>query len=199
MLLLLMLINPYLFSITDPKAKGLIIISVTSLTIVFPLICVLMMKLLGLIESVQMKGDKERVGPLIATGIFYLWLFINIKDNDMIPEAFSFFVLGSTIALFIGFFLSNFDRISLHTIGIGGLLMGAIIIRFNYAYEIIPLDLGTLGAYAIQVDLIVILTIIIAGIVGTSRLLLGAHNREQIFGGYVVGIFSQLIAYNIIS
>ena len=194
-----MLINPYLFSITDPKAKGLIIISVTSLTIVFPLICVLMMKLLGLIESVQMKGDKERVGPLIATGIFYLWLFINIKDNDMIPEAFSFFVLGSTIALFIGFFLSNFDRISLHTIGIGGLLMGAIIIRFNYAYEIIPLDLGTLGAYAIQVDLIVILTIIIAGIVGTSRLLLGAHNREQIFGGYVVGIFSQLIAYNIIS
>lgn len=198
MLGLLMLANPYMFSISEPKAKGMIIISVVLLSIIFPLVTVVLMKFLGLINSLQMNGDKERVGPLIATGIFYLWLFVNIKGNDFIPVPFSIFVLGSIIALFIGFFISNFSNISLHTIGIGGFLMGMIIFRFNFAYDQFVVKSDLFGTYLVSINLILIILVVICGLIGTSRLFIGAHDREQVYGGYVVGFASQIIAFMIL-
>lgn len=198
MLGLLMLANPYMFSFSEPKAKGMIIISVVLLSIIFPLVTVVLMKFLGLINSLQMNGDKERVGPLIATGIFYLWLFVNIKGNDFIPVPFSIFVLGSIIALFIGFFISNFSNISLHTIGIGGFLMGMIIFRFNFAYDQFVVKSDLFGTYLVSINLILIILVVICGLIGTSRLFIGAHDREQVYGGYVVGFASQIIAFMIL-
>jgi hypothetical protein len=46
-------------------------------------------------------------------------------------------------------------------------------------------------------DLMLLLTLIIAGLVGTARLLLNAHQKDEIYGGYVVGILSQMIAIQI--
>lgn len=194
---LLIIINPYLFVVSDPKAHGLIAISVITMSIMFPLLSIFLMKMLGLISSLEMKKDKERVGPLIATGIFYLWLYINIKSNNLVPQAFSFFVLGSTIALFMAFFISNFSRISLHAIGVGGLLMGLLFIRYNFSYETFFVNLGLIGKYQIHVDLLIILVILIAGLVGTSRLYLKAHTKDEIYMGYLVGCFSQIIAYKV--
>lgn len=194
MLGILLVINPYLFGI-NKHAEGLLIISVVTMSIMFPMISVALMKMLGLIDTLEMKGDKERVGPLIASGIFYLWLFVNIKNNNMVPQAFSFFVLGSTIALFIAFFISNFSRISLHTIGIGGLLMGLILIRYNFAYDTFILNLKGLGSYSVHMDLVIIVAIIICGLVGTARLYLKAHDSSQVMGGYLVGITSQVLAF----
>jgi membrane-associated PAP2 superfamily phosphatase len=37
--------------------------------------------------------------------------------------------------------------------------------------------------------------LIIAGIIGTARMLLGAHTRAEIWLGYIVGIVVQLGAY----
>jgi len=107
-LVLLLSINPYLFVVQDDQAKFLLIFSVIMLTIFFPLFSVFMMKMLDLIQSFQMEEKSERIGPLIVTGTFYMWLFINIKDNSNIPGAFSFFVLGSTIALFLSLLLNSF-------------------------------------------------------------------------------------------
>ncbi len=197
MFALLQVINPYLFGIGDTKTEGLIYISVVTMSILFPLLSVLLMKGLGLIQSIQMKTDKERVGPMIATAIFYLWLYVNIRSNNMVPQAFSFFVLGSTIALFIAFFINQFSRISLHTIGIGGLLMGLIFVRYNFSYEFFNLSLGNLGEYIIHVDLLIICCVIIAGLIGTARLYLQAHDKSQVYAGYMVGCFSQILAYNI--
>ncbi len=194
MLGILLVINPYLFGI-DQHAEGLLIISVFTMSIMFPLISVVMMKMLGLISSLEMSGDKERVGPLIATGVFYLWLFVNIKNNNLVPQAFSFFVLGTTIALFMAFFISNFTRISLHTIGVGGMLMGLVLVRYNFAYDTFIVKFWSLGSYSIHIDLLIILSIIVCGLVGTARLYLKAHDSQQVYGGYLVGIASQLISF----
>ena len=133
-LILLMLINPYIFLVQDPRDKGLIVISTFLLSAFFPLVAIFMMKSLGLISSFKMEDRMERIGPLVATSIFYLWLFLNIKDNPGIPGAFSFFVLGSTIALFLSFFLNIFQKISLHAVGMGGLIAGLILMGTNFSY-----------------------------------------------------------------
>ncbi len=134
---------------------------------------------------------------LIVTGIFYLWLFMNIKDNTSISEVFSFFVLGSTIGLFISFFVNNFSKISLHSVGMGGLLMGIFFIRQYFTYGHAQFSLGGLGAYNIHINLILGIVILLCGLVASSRLFLGAHDTRDVSGGFLVGVLSQIIAFNI--
>ena len=195
-MVILLSINPYLFVIQDNQARFLLIFSVIMLTIFFPLFSVFMMRMLDLIQSYEMKEKSERIGPLIVTGTFYLWLFINIKDNSNIPGAFSFFVLGSTIALFLSLMLNSFTKISLHTVGMGGLLAGTFFIRYFFSYDnfFVQLPFGTLNVHT---NFVLLLVIIIAGAVGTSRLLLKAHDTIDVYGGYIVGIFAQIIAFRI--
>jgi len=172
LMVILMVVNPYLFSIQDAKAQGLVVISVVALSVGFPLLIIFLMKMLGMVQSLQMEDPMERIGPLIGTGIFYLWLYINVYKNPVFPEPFAVFVLGSTIGLFMAFFINNF-----------------------YSYNTFILDLGSLGVYNIHVNLLVFISLIIAGLVGTCRLYLGAHNKMDLYGGYLAGIISQIIAF----
>lgn len=197
MLLVLFKFNPYLFGLADDRSQGLFLITVVILTIFFPLLAVVMMKALHMINSIQMKSRQERIGPLIITGIFYLWLYLNIKDNTAISEAFSFFVLGCTIALFISLFINNFTKISLHTVGVGGLLMGVIFVRQYFTYNAAHFSLDLLGDYYIHINLVLGIIILWCGLVATSRLLLRSHQSSDILGGFIVGILSQIIAFRI--
>lgn len=186
--------NPYLFAVQDPKVKGLLIFSVVSLSLIFPLIAVLMMKGLGLIQSIEMEDKKERIGPMIAAAVFYMWLFINFKNNSYVPDALKFLILGSTISLCLAFVINTMTKISLHTVGIGGLLVGFIIIRFNFLYQTFAVELfGQL--WEIQSNVILIVLMIIAGLVGSARLYLGAHKNDEVYGGYFIGAASMILSF----
>lgn len=195
-LVLLLVINPYLFSIQNEKAIGILITYVIMLTIVLPGISVMLMRAMGFVNSIHLKERSERIIPLIITGGFYLWLFMNIYENTTIPLAFSIFVLGSTIGLFLAFFFSLFTKVSLHTTGVGGLFVGILLIKYFFSYESFQLNLGTLGSYMVSTDILVFLSLFFAGLVGTSRLLLKAHSLNEVIMGYLVGILSQLIAFS---
>lgn len=193
--ILLFLVNPYLFGIQNNKQKGLLFISVFLLSVFFPLFTIVVMKLVGFIDSIELKDRKQRVMPLVITGVFYLWLFVNIRQNNLVPSAFSMFVLGATIALFVAFFINNFSKISLHTVGMGGFVTMVFFIRTYFSYNIFYFDLGPLGSYAISLDLILFLSILFAGLVGTSRLHLNAHRRQDVYMGYLVGFLAQVVAF----
>ena len=190
--------NPYLFGFSGAKAKGLVTISVITISLMFPLISILMMKALGLIKSLEMEDKNERIGPLVITGMFYMWLYVNIRNNDLIPNALSFFILGSTIALFIALIINSFTKISLHTIGAGGLVTAMILIIYNWSYGSLIINMSFFDIQFIVDDrLLLYLIIILAGCLGASRLYLKAHSEDEIYGGYLVGIVSQMIAFRI--
>lgn len=193
-LFLLILINPYLFAAQDEKVRGLLIFSVFSLSLLFPLIAIFMMKGLGLIESLHMKDKKERIGPMIVTIIFYMWLYINLRNNFFVPDALRFFLLGSTISLCLAFVLNTMTKISLHTVGMGGFLMGFILIRFNFSYETFAINLMG-NVFEVSSNLILYLIILAAGAVGTARLLLKAHNADEVYGGYFIGVIGMVVSY----
>jgi len=196
-LLLILLVNPYLFAVSDEKVLGLLVFSVVSLSLLFPLLATLMMKGLGLIQSLEMQDKKERIGPMIVTVIFYMWLFANFRSNTFVPDAFRFFLLGSTISLCLAFVINTLSKISLHTVGMGGLLMGFVLIRYNFTYETFTLSI--LGQpYLLQTNIVLLAITIIAGLVGTARLILSAHRPSEVYGGYFIGIVSMLIAYRIV-
>lgn len=197
-LLFLMLANPYIFGFSGPKSQGLVVISVLTISIMFPLIAIVMMKALGLISGLNMPEKNERIGPLIITGLFYMWLYVNIRNNDTIPSALSFFILGMTIAVFMALIINSFTKISLHTIAAGGLITGMLFIVHNwtYGYVDIPVMLADIEI-RLSDSMIILVIVLLSGAVGTARLLLKAHSEQEIYGGYVVGILSQMIAYRI--
>lgn len=193
-----MLANPYIFGFSGPKAQGLVLISILTISVMFPLIAIVMMKTLGLISSLEMPDKKERIGPLIITGLFYMWLYVNVRNNDNIPSALSFFILGSTIAVFMALTINSFTKISLHSIAAGGFLMGMLFIVFNWSYGYVDIPLPFLDIEWRWSDrMVMIIVILLSGAIGTARLYLKAHRQEEIYGGYIVGILAQMIAYRI--
>jgi membrane-associated phospholipid phosphatase len=123
-----------------------------------------------------------------------MWIFINFKNNSQIPVAFTTFVLGSTIALFIAFFLNIFSKISAHAVGMGGLIGMVTILMLLYDYHSFAFEIPFVGSMEMSLNTLLMLIILLAGIVGSSRLLLKAHEPVQIYSGYIVGFSAQFFA-----
>ncbi|MEL6987231.1 MAG: hypothetical protein AAGK97_05325, partial [Bacteroidota bacterium] len=146
----------------------------------------------------EMQDSKERILPFIACGIFYLWMFINIVRNPDIPSLFSSFVLGATIALFTAFIINIFSKISLHAIGAGGLIALIVLIQklnFGQSFRFYFNSMG----FEFNLSAVIAIIIFLAGLIGTSRLILKAHKTEEIFAGYFIGFCTQIIAYIVLS
>ena len=200
MLLLLLLVNPYLFgvnSISDLESKKLIL-SVFFTSFLLPAIAIFLMRKLDLISSIDMRDKKDRIGPFIVTGIFYLWVFQNVLRNNDMPTAFLIAVLGTTVGLFLCFLINLFFKISLHASGIGGFIGMVLITMWLYSYGTFEMWLPFIGSCSISINLVLILSLLIAGLIGTARLGLGAHTSRELYAGFALGLLCQFIALKIL-
>lgn len=141
-----------------------------------PLTLLILFKQLNLIKSFRLETNRERVLPVFFTGLFYFLGYIILRKLEL-PLFIYQFILGSLIALYIALVITFWWKISLHMIGVGGVI-GAIVA--------LSLKMG-LG---ISVGLIGL--IIVSGMVGTARMYLNAHNPLQIFAGLFLGIITVL-------
>jgi hypothetical protein len=196
MLALLLLINPYLFGVgaISDKAAKLLLLQVFLSTFFIPAFAVVMLRLVGMLQSLEMPTRQERIVPYVITGIFYLWLARNFLGNPQIPTAFTCFVLGSTIALFLAFFMNIFSKISAHAVGMGGLVGMVVVTMLFFSYGAFSIHTNAFGTLEVSMSSVLIAAVLLAGLVGTARLLLQAHEPMDLYGGYLVGFASQLIA-----
>jgi hypothetical protein len=194
MLMSFLAVNPYLFPYRNGREFGAIFLIVFFTAVAIPLVAILLMYSTGLIKSLDMKEKTDRIGPLITTSIAYLWLFLNIKTHNAIPPIFSSFVLGAIISLFLAFFINNFSKISLHALGLGGFLFAFLNLILAYGRPYTTINLGTETSYAIHNIVLLSVVILIIGAVLSSRLFLKAHRPEDIWGGLLIGVFSQIIS-----
>ena len=130
----------------------------------------------------------ERIGPLIVTSIFYLWFYINCKNNPEIPLIFILFVFGALCVLLLTFVVNVFIKTSIHAAGLSAMVFYFFILFFSFNGVIDTNQLFSL----------IIGSILILGFVISGRLFLKAHNIQEIICGLILGVFSQLIAYLII-
>ena len=122
-----------------------------------------------------------------------------IKTPNHSPLILSAFILGATISLWVSFIINLFTKISLHAVGIAGLLAIVVLSVQTIEYDHLLLDLGSLGVANLPMKTLLMIVVLFTGIVGTSRLLLKAHEPYQIYLGYFVGFLTQFIAYNFLS
>lgn len=107
-------------------------------------------------------------------------------------------MLGAVIGLFIAFFINIFSKISAHAVGMGGLLGMVIITMALSNFDSFVLHSTIIGTFEFSMNALLLFTLLMAGLVGTARLLLDAHTPNDIYGGYLVGFASQFIALRFI-
>ena len=189
--LLLVGINPYLFGTTelgDSRAMGNLILIFLD-TFVIPVIAVFIMARLNMINSMMMEEKSERIGPLLLVMVLYFWIYWNFNKGNEMPTLFNSFMLGVVIALVVAFVINLLDKISLHATGMGGLVAVSIILLGAFGANSI-----SLGYWLVGPRLVVVLTVLLAGLVGTARLALGGHDRLQLYVGYSLGFVAQFVA-----
>lgn len=179
-LVVLIQANPgtYQFLEVDPYLS---LIRVTFNLVLLPGITMLVMRGLGFIKSFQLEGRMERILPYVAGLFFYIWTTVLFFKQDWVPLTFVALLLGAVIALILAF-LANVlvTKVSMHTVA-----MGVVIGYFLALFPSMERD----------ITLVIVFIVILAGLVGTSRLLLRAHDQEDIYMGYFLGMLGQLAAF----
>ena len=193
-LLLLLAVNPYLFGVSSVGERFPLIALVFGSSFLIPGLVVLMMVGLEMLPSIHMPEREQRTIPLIAVGMLYLGLFAFCRSDAEVPTAYTAMVLGCVSGLFTAFFVNLFTKISLHAVGMGGLLAVVLVIVDALAAQPLVLYFGATG---VQVSLLGLLlfAMLLTGLVGTSRLWLRAHQLEDVLGGYIVGFATMMISY----
>ncbi|MCC7029045.1 MAG: hypothetical protein IT257_01985 [Chitinophagaceae bacterium] len=175
--------SPTLFFGFTPKATLSLMVVVALNTILFPLLVVLLLWRLKFIDSIHMQGDKERYGPLIASMLFYFWVFWTVHKQFPVPALAESFLLGTFLTTAGVFMATIFYKISMHAAAWGGVLSFAILCTFQHTQNAL---------------LLLIAAILLAGVAGAARLFLNAHTRQQLYSGYAVGFVMQLLAFFIV-
>lgn len=198
--LLLLFTNPFEFGFSKWSDTGAVILffRIFLTTFFIPGFAVIILTFIGLAKSVELPERQDRIAPYIITGIFYLWMFRNLMDNPDIPASFSRAILGSSIGLFLAFFINIFDKISAHTVGIGGVLGFILIFLYNQGNDSLLLFDAGKNLYFVPMSVVFLMMIFIAGLTGSSRLYLKVHSPAQVYAGFFIGIFTQFVALRFI-
>lgn len=198
-LLLLLCINPFAFGVSSPSdtKSVLLLVYVFTTSALIPGIGIAVMKPLGFIKNLESPEREERIGPYIVTGVFYLWLYKNMVSSGQVPPLYAVCILGATISLFIAFFINIFTKISAHATGMGGMV--GMMLLTNREWAGMSLGIPALGG-SLQISLLAILAfmVVLAGLVGTARLVLKAHVPQDLWQGYLAGFAAVFIANGVL-
>ena len=148
-------------------------------TILFPGLVIFLLYRLGFLKSLYMETMRDRIIPLNAAIFFYFWAFYVGRNIEAIPNSLKQWLLGVFLCSCAAMFVNIWKKISLHGIGVGGLIAFCAWQQATDNYW--PM-------------FILIPAIIIAGLVGSARLIRGAHEPSEIYAGYLAGAICQVAA-----
>lgn len=156
------------------------LLTVSYITITFPLLTAFLLWRLKFIGSLQMHELKERYAPLIASMLFYFWVFWLFHKQFDAPALLQTLLLGVFLNTVFVFMCSIFFKISLHSSAWG----------FVVAFALLCVTLGAQASLPLLG-----LALLLGALAGSARLYLQAHLPAQVWFGYVVGAISLPLAW----
>jgi len=199
MALVLLWTNPFSFGWRHVSEANTLLIIIVMTTITLPAIAILMMKALGWVNSFNLDTQHERIGPYIVAGIMYLSLYLHLTRAESFPVSLRIAVLGTLIGLWTCFFINNFTKVSVHAAGVGGLVAMVALTKQTFGYNDAQIGLVNGINLVVPIDALLYGSIIIAGAVCTSRLILKAHEPKDVYAGVIIGLGSIMLAYFILT
>lgn len=170
----------FVYSIPYQAKLALYLIVILN-TCIFPVMVSYVLIKKGVIKSFEMEQREERMIPFISNLLLLLVAAYLIRSLRL-PQVFFQLLLGAAAALSIAILVNFKWKISIHMIGIGAMI-------------------GTFFGLStfLMVDLRfpIILSLLIAGALGTARMSLGAHRSMQIYAGFLVGFACEYLFMSI--
>jgi hypothetical protein len=147
----------------------------------FPIVTVLLLKALKFIDSIYLITQRDRIIPYVVCNIWYFWIWYvwrSLPDPGYPREA-VIFAMTVFLASSLGLMANIYMKISMHAIAMGVMLSFMMILALTQSVSF--------GIY-------ISISLFIAGLVCTARLIVSDHSQKEIYGGLLAGLVALLIA-----
>ena len=144
---------------------------VAVMTIAFPLTSALLLIRAGMVDDLRMPDRKQRAAPFIMTLLYFGMTYYLLRHSPAYWPVLPLFG-GAFLALLFAMLITLYWKISMHMVGIGGLIGALAGVMVIHSLPILPL---------------LALVIILAGVLGSARLLSGDHSPSEVYAGAALG------------
>ena len=146
------------------------------ITCILPLIFLSVLRHFKLVKDLHVEKREQRFFPYMFTALCYTVAAYYLYYCHS-PQWFVMFMVGSAVTVLIMAIINLKWKISAHMAGIGGVV--ALVYQIHVQ-----------GLSAFDLFWMLCITIMVAGMLGSARLVLNRHDAWQVLAGVVVGFLS---------
>jgi len=180
-LMLIFRLSNYLDYTTPPSVKMALYLIVVFNTLIMPVVISWLLLRKGLIKSFNMDHREERLVPFICNSVLMMIAYYMISQIS-IPKIFSMLLLGAAASVVLAIIINLKWKVSIHMIGIGG---------------ITGMFFGMSTFLLIDLRFPILISLLVAGLVGTARMSMGAHKPAQLYAGFFIGFCCEYFVLSI--
>lgn len=159
------------------RLLGIIIIGVLLTTCVLPSLGIFILYKTGQISDFRLHNRTERTVPYIINFACYIACYLYLYRFG-VPSWILSFIAGAIVSLIICLFINRYWKISAHMVAAGSMVTLVFLMSFSHLM---------LTPYIFPLQIIIIL---LAGAIGSARILLNRHTLGQVAAGFALGIIS---------
>lgn len=167
--------------------KGIVLGIVYCFTILTPTITIFLFRKINGFARQELSERKKRYVPILLTIISYVFCLLMMRKLN-IPWYMTGIIFVSLVISIICILVNLKWKLSEHMAGMGGIIGGLVSFSALFSYNPVVW---------------LCLFILIAGILGSARIVLGHHTLGEVLSGFVVGLVCSFLilhpAYNLIS
>ena len=174
--------NPYI-NLQVRNSIQVIVLSILSIfTIFLPLISAIFLKKFGVIKSIYMKTAEERKWPFLLSVLWY-YIAFTLLTTIALPISLYLLMIGAISVILIAHFITLRWKISIHMLGIGGVIGGMIGLSQRFQFDHFYL---------------ILILFFVAGLIGYARLKTKSHTYRQVYAGFILGVIVEWISVSLL-
>ena len=166
--------------------KGIVLGIVYCFTILTPTITIFLFRKINGFARQELSERKKRYVPILLTIISYVFCLLMMRKLN-IPWYMTGIIFVSLVISIICILVNLKWKLSEHMAGMGGIIGGLVSFSALFSYNPVVW---------------LCLFILIAGILGSARIVLGHHTLGEVLSGFLVGLVCSFLilhpAYNLI-
>lgn len=163
-------------SFLPDNVKRIIILVIAANTLGLPLMIMPLFVQFGVVKNLAMESNRERLLPLAFTLVPYI-LSVYFLAKLPIPVVIPVYMLGASLIIASCLIITYWWKISIHMIGIGGLIGFIIAFSIRMFTDVLPY---------------LFLSILVASLLASARMQTKSHNPIQVYSGFTLGFLIML-------
>lgn len=179
---LVLLLFSYL-RIMPIKYKLIVLAVVYSFTILTPTLTIFLFRKINGFARQELGERKKRYIPILLTIISYIFCFMMMRQMNL-PWYMTGIILASLVVCIVCMVVNLKWKLSEHMAGMGGVIGGLVSFSALFGYN----PVGWLCLF-----------ILIAGVLGSARIILGHHTLGEVLSGFTVGLVTALLVLHPVS